>query len=70
MMKSGFHITVQPVESEVTFLLVVGVHTYKFVVGVLSVSYGVLIFSMVFYIFSRDGILAGNPSNKSITERD
>ena len=34
-MRSGFHITVQPVESEVTFLLLVGVHTYKFVGGYL-----------------------------------
>jgi len=36
------------VESEVTFLLLVGVHTYKFEVGVLSTSYGILIFSVVF----------------------
>ena len=35
-------------ESEVTFLLLAGVHTYKFAVGVLSTSNGILIFSVVF----------------------
>ena len=30
------------------FLLLVGVHTYKFVVGVLSTLYSILIFSVVF----------------------